>query len=85
VRRPRAVILDEPLSNLDVVLAADLRALFRELLDGVATMLITHDPAEAVLADRIAILEAGRVSQLGTWDELRAKPATTFVERFVTR
>jgi iron(III) transport system ATP-binding protein len=85
VAEPRAVILDEPLSNLDVVLAGDLLALFGELLrgQGAATILITHDPRAAKqLADRIAVLEAGRIAQAGTWDELAADPRSDFVRRF---
>jgi iron(III) transport system ATP-binding protein len=66
VLRPRIVALDEPLSNIDVALAHELRELFRELLRerGIATIYVTHDPRDAErLADRIAILEAGRSSR----------------------
>jgi ABC-type sugar transport system ATPase subunit len=86
VLRPRAIILDEPLSNLDVVLAADLRSLFQDLLrdQPIATLYISHEPRDAErLANRIAVLEAGRITQIGTWNELRAQPATPFVAQFV--
>jgi iron(III) transport system ATP-binding protein len=86
VSKPALVIMDEPLSNLDVVLAGELLSLFRELLRErrAATMFVTHDPREAeALADRVAVIERGQVSQHGTWADLRARPATPFVERFV--
>jgi ABC-type sugar transport system ATPase subunit len=87
VQEPDAVLFDEPLSNLDVVLKRDLTRLFRKLLRerGLPALYVTHDPQEAAeLADRIAILEGGRVLQIGTIAELSASPATTFVEAFLT-
>jgi ABC-type sugar transport system ATPase subunit len=81
VARPRAILLDEPLANVDVALAAELLALFRSVLRGqrVTTIYVTHDPREAAaLADRIAVLEGGRVTQIGTLDEIRSEPATSF-------
>jgi molybdate transport system ATP-binding protein len=79
---PRALLLDEPLSALDPlarrtmrsVLAADLARL------GLPALVVTHDPADAAaLGARIAVLEAGRVVQQGSFAELRARPATPFV------
>ncbi|HUP21416.1 MAG TPA: ABC transporter ATP-binding protein, partial [Thermoanaerobaculia bacterium] len=64
VQRPRAVLLDEPLANLDVALKKELLALFRDVLrrDGTTTILVTHDPVEAcALANRIALLEQGSI------------------------
>jgi iron(III) transport system ATP-binding protein len=86
IGKPRAVLMDEPLSNLDVVLASELLALFRELVrdQGVPALFITHDPREAELGDRVAVIEAGRISQTGTLAELRAAPATAFVRRFTS-
>lgn len=82
VTSPPAVILDEPLASLDVVLKHELVGLFRELLRDRATLYVTHDPCEvAALADRIAVLEAGVIVQHGTPAALRAHPATKFVER----
>jgi ABC-type sugar transport system ATPase subunit len=81
VSSPNAVLLDEPLASLDVVLKLELGALFRELLDDRAVLYVTHDPREIDgLASRIAVLEAGAIVQVGTPAELRARPATAFVE-----
>jgi ABC-type sugar transport system ATPase subunit len=85
VLAPVAVLLDEPLGSLDVVLKEDLLALFgrvfRELR--VPIIYVTHDPIEtARLAERVVALEGGRVVQEGTLAELAASPATPFVEVF---
>jgi iron(III) transport system ATP-binding protein len=82
VLEPRALLLDEPLSNLDVPLKSELLRLLKEILRErrVTTVYVTHDLREAMrLADRFAVLEAGRISQTGTLDELLANPATEFV------
>lgn len=79
---PRAVLLDEPLSNLDVGLKRELLSIFRDLLkERRATALyVTHDLREAAaLGDRIAVIEQGRVVQQGTLESLRANPASSFV------
>jgi ABC-type Fe3+/spermidine/putrescine transport system ATPase subunit len=86
VVRPSLLLLDEPLSNLDArlrdELRVELRALQRRL--GVTTILVTHDIEEAfVLSDRIAVLRAGRIEQIGTPRELYRTPATRFVANFV--
>ncbi|WP_428266805.1 ABC transporter ATP-binding protein [Haliangium sp.] len=84
VTRPSAILLDEPLANLDVVLARELLELVRELLQGgdTAALYVTHDPREAAtLAGRLAVLDGGRIVHDGTLDELRAAPATPFVAR----
>jgi iron(III) transport system ATP-binding protein len=83
---PRVILLDEPLANLDVHLKRSLlstfRVLFRERRSTV--LYVTHDLREAsALADRIAILETGRVVQDGTIGDLRARPATEFVRSLV--
>lgn len=86
VLEPRAVLLDEPLANLDVALKQELLALFRELLQEsrVTAMLVTHDPAEAAaLGNRIALLEAGRISRLATIPELVRDPGGAFGRAFV--
>ncbi len=80
--RPRLLLLDEPLSALDVERRPRLRQVLRELLDEVAgvRLLITHDRTEARrLADRLVVLEAGRVVQAGTPAELSAAPRTPYV------
>jgi iron(III) transport system ATP-binding protein len=82
VLKPRAVLLDEPLSNLDVGLRRELLSVFRDLLKERRTtaLYVTHDLREAAaLGDRIAVMEQGRVVQEGTLDSLRARPASSFV------
>lgn len=83
---PEVLLLDEPMSALDVEVRADMRAELaihvREF--GGATVLVTHSPADAAaLADSVLVLEGGRVTQRGTLDELRAAPATPYVERML--
>jgi len=82
VLEPQAVLLDEPLSNVDVDLKRELLKFFRELLRerGTTTLYVTHDLREAAaLSDRIAVMQEGRILQDGTLDELRARPANDFV------
>ncbi|MCC3160128.1 ABC transporter ATP-binding protein [Hymenobacter sp. 15J16-1T3B] len=82
---PPIVLLDEPFGALDPVVRAGIRRDFRELpeLRGKTVVLVTHDVAEAFeLADRILLLDAGRVQQLGTPRELLLRPANEFVRRF---
>ncbi|MGM1018793.1 MAG: sulfate/molybdate ABC transporter ATP-binding protein [Actinomycetota bacterium] len=77
---PRAVLLDEPLVALDPATAGDIRQMLREQLVGVTTVAVTHDAADAVaLADRLVVVEAGRVTQSGPVRELLAAPASEFV------
>lgn len=83
---PDVLLLDEPMSALDVEVRADMRAELathvREF--GGATVLVTHSPADAArLADSVLVLEAGRVTQRGTLDEIRADPATPYVQRML--
>ncbi|MBI5536486.1 MAG: ABC transporter ATP-binding protein [Deltaproteobacteria bacterium] len=82
---PRAILLDEPLANLDIALKAEILAVLATLLGerGIPAVYVTHDPWEAArLAQRVAVLEAGRVTQWGTFEELAASPSTSFVEAF---
>lgn len=86
VLEPRAVLLDEPLANVDVGLKRELLALFRDLLRsaGTTTVLVTHDPAEAVaLADRIALLEGGRIAQVARPSDLTTENGSPFTHAFV--
>jgi iron(III) transport system ATP-binding protein len=86
VLEPRAVLLDEPLSNLDVPLSREISALFRELLSerASAALFVTHDLRQARrLARRIAVLEGGRISANGTLEELRAGPKSEFVASLI--
>lgn len=83
---PRAVLLDEPLAALDAPSRRDVRTFLASHLRRLAipALIVTHDPADAiVLGERIAVLEAGRIVQTGTWQELRARPASSFVQQFV--
>src|SRR5437762_12014438 len=86
VREPSVFLLDEPLSNLD----AQLRASARDELEqfqrriGTTTIYVTHDQVEAMgLGDRIVVMKAGTVRQIGTPKEIYHEPADTFVARFV--
>lgn len=83
---PRLLLLDEPLSSLDRELRERLAGELRDILraTGVTTILVTHDHDEAdVIADRIGILDGGRVVQIGTLPELRAHPADDRIARFL--
>jgi iron(III) transport system ATP-binding protein len=85
---PPLLLLDEPLSNLDAALRertrTEIRALLKEL--GMTAVFVTHDQEEAfALSDRIAVLERGRLQQLGTPEELYARPANPFVASFLGR
>ena len=84
-RRPAALLLDEPLSALDARTRAGARAELTGVLHtaGVPALLVTHDFAEAAqLADRVGIIDAGRIVQTGTPSELAAAPASAFVADF---
>lgn len=77
---PRAVLLDEPLVALDPETAGEIRRMLRDQLRGTTTIAVTHDAADAVaLADRLIIVEAGRVTQSGPVREVLAAPASGFV------
>jgi molybdate transport system ATP-binding protein len=84
-RRPAVLLLDEPLSALDAATRADAGAALRTLLadSGAPAVLVTHDFAEAaVLADRVAVIERGRVQQEDTAARLAAEPRSAFVAAF---
>jgi multiple sugar transport system ATP-binding protein len=86
VRQPKAFLMDEPLSNLDAKLRVqtrgELKRLQREL--GTTTLYVTHDQVEAMtLGDRVAVLNAARLQQLGTPEEIFARPANIFVAGFI--
>lgn len=83
---PKVLLLDEPFGALDAQVRRDLRRWLRELHDrtGHTTLFVTHDQDEALeLADRVAILNKGRVEQIGSPDEIYDRPASAFVAGFV--
>ena len=85
---PRLILMDEPFSNLDAKMRIETRQEVRRLLKdaGSAGILVTHDQEEALaLADRIAVMEQGRVVQLGTPDEIYRNPVNGFVANFIGR
>jgi molybdate transport system ATP-binding protein len=86
VAGPRLLLLDEPLAALDATTRTALRHELRRHLasfDG-ARLLVTHDPLEAIaLADRLVVLEAGRVTQAGTAEEVRSRPRSRYVAELV--
>src|SRR6266496_224535 len=86
VKRPHLLLLDEPLSNLDaslrLTMRTEIRRIQREL--GVTTILVTHDQIEATtMADRIVVMNAGRIEQEGTAEDLYERPETLFVASFI--
>ncbi|GIM97750.1 ABC transporter ATP-binding protein [Paractinoplanes toevensis] len=86
VRRPGLFLMDEPLSNLDSGLRAELRAEITGLTSelGVTTMYVTHDQAEALtMADRVAIMRKGVLQDVGTPTEVYGRPATLYVAAFL--
>jgi nucleotide-binding universal stress UspA family protein len=83
---PNVLLLDEPFGALDVKIRTQLRRSLREIQKklGVTTILVTHDQEEAFeLADRIGVLERGRLLEIGTGEELYARPKTLFVATFL--
>jgi ABC-type sugar transport system ATPase subunit len=86
VRHPKAFLMDEPLTNLDAELRADMRAELKHVQQRLnSTMIyVTHDQTEAMaLGDRIAIMNKGRLEQLGAPMEVYDRPATLFAARFI--
>lgn len=86
VRKPKLFLFDEPLSNLDAKLRTSTRLEIRRRHNeiGITTLYVTHDQTEAMtLADRIIILNAGKIEQFGTPSEIFHSPASTFVANFM--
>ena len=86
VRNPRVFLFDEPLSNLDAQLRDEMRSEIKRLHQEISTTMIyvTHDQVEAMtLADRVVVMNKGRIEQIGTPNELYHKPATRFVAGFI--
>ncbi|BBY17678.1 ABC transporter ATP-binding protein [Mycolicibacterium litorale] len=86
VRTPSVFLFDEPLSNLDAKLRVELRSEIRRLQQdtGITALYVTHDQEEAMtIADQLVVLNAGRIAQKGTPEELYRRPANTFVAGFI--
>jgi ABC-type Fe3+/spermidine/putrescine transport system ATPase subunit len=86
VIRPEVLLLDEPLSNLDARLRVDMRGEIRELQGrlNITTVYVTHDQEEALaVSHRIAVMQAGRIEQLGSPEEVYRRPANLFVAQFM--
>lgn len=83
---PEALLLDEPMSALDARIRGKLRQELRDLVQrlGLTTLYVTHDQDEAMaLSDRVAVMRAGRIEQIGTPSEIYHRPASRFVAQFV--
>ena len=86
VTRPRVLLLDEPLSALDAKVRVQLRDEIRRIQTelGITTLFVTHDQEEALaVADRVAVMNAGNIEQIGTPEELYTSPVSAFVANFV--
>ena len=84
--RPKLLLLDEPFSNLDLSLRAQVREELRDIVreTGITTILVTHDQEEALsIADRVAFMARGRIVQVGTPEEIYLEPATVDVAEFI--
>ena len=88
VREPKLLLLDEPLSNLDAQLREQMRTELKRIQGewGVTTIYVTHDQGEAMsLSDRVAVLNQGRIVQIGPPDEIYDLPRSEFVANFIGR
>ena len=86
VRAPKLFLFDEPLSNLDAKLRLQTRTEIKRLLHrfGITSLYVTHDQVEAIaLADQIVVMHAGRIEQVGTYQDLMENPASVFVAGFL--
>ena len=86
VIRPRVLLMDEPLSNLDAKMRLQMRDVILDLVReaGITTVFVTHDQEEALaMSDRIAIMDHGRIAQLGTPEELYGTPVNAYVADFI--
>jgi iron(III) transport system ATP-binding protein len=86
VYRPKVLLLDEPLSNLDAKLREEMRFEIKDVVTrlGITALYVTHDQEEALaLSDRIAIMHRGRLEQVGAPEEIYARPRSRFVAEFV--
>ena len=87
-REPRLLLLDEPLSNLDAQLREQMRVELKRLQQetGVTAIYVTHDQSEALaISDRIAVMNAGKIAQVGAPKEIYSRPSSEFVANFIGR
>jgi iron(III) transport system ATP-binding protein len=85
---PRLLLLDEPFSNLDALLRQEMRQSIRDLIKqaGTTAIFVTHDQEEALtFADRVAVMQNGRIDQIGTPEQIYNTPRTLFVAQFLGR
>ena len=86
MRRPHLLLMDEPLSNLDAILRERMRIELRRFHDrlGITTVYVTHDQKEAIsMADRVMVMNGGRIEQIGPPEEIIRHPRTEFAARFM--
>ena len=86
MRQPQLLLMDEPLSNLDAILRERMRIELRRFHDrlGITTIYVTHDQKEAVsMADRVMVMNGGRIEQMGSPEEIIRHPSTEFAARFM--
>ena len=86
VVKPKCLLLDEPLSNLDAQLRVEMRREIRQIVkeNGLTGIYVTHDQEEALaMADRMAVLTSGRIGQIGTPEEIYREPRSAFVANFI--
>lgn len=86
VIHPQVLLMDEPLSNLDAKLRIEMRSAIREVQKqiGITTVYVTHDQEEALaVSDRIAVMKDGHIQQIGTPQEIYARPYNAFVSTFI--
>ncbi len=88
VIKPDVLLMDEPLSNLDAKLRVEMRQVIRDIQKevGITTIYVTHDQEEAMaISDRIAVMNAGQIQQVGTPEEIYHRPSNRFVANFIGR
>lgn len=86
VIHPQVLLMDEPLSNLDAKLRIEMRSAIRDVQKqiGITTVYVTHDQEEALaISDRIAVMKDGHIQQIGTPEEIYARPYNAFVSTFI--
>lgn len=86
VIRPSVLLMDEPLSNLDAKLRIEMRSAIREVQNqvGITTVYVTHDQEEALaISDRIAVMNEGKIQQIGTPEQIYSRPSNVFVSTFI--